>query len=101
MRSACLIVFSLLSLSAQAQSRSVAITVDDLICANCAPRNQTGAKASETMEATNSRLVHKLSKANVPDTGFVITKTLEQSGAAGKRALQLWLNAGFDLGNHT
>jgi peptidoglycan/xylan/chitin deacetylase (PgdA/CDA1 family) len=54
-----------------------------------------------TLEATNRRLVAGLAKAHIPVTGFVITQKAEQAGAAGKRSLQLWLDAGFDLGSHS
>jgi peptidoglycan/xylan/chitin deacetylase (PgdA/CDA1 family) len=101
MRVASLFLLGLLTLCAQAQSRTVAITVDDLICANCAPTNQNKIVARSTMEATNRRLVDKLRKAHIPTTGFVITHSVEAAGFAGQRAIQLWLDAGFDLGSHT
>ena len=101
MRVAGFALLSLMALVAQAQSRTVAITVDDLICANCAPAPLGGAVAHDAMEATNKRLVAGLAKAHIPVTGFVITRTIEEAGPAGLRAIQLWLDAGFDLGNHT
>jgi peptidoglycan/xylan/chitin deacetylase (PgdA/CDA1 family) len=53
------------------------------------------------IEATNERLVTGLARAHIPVTGFVVTHSVEEAGAAGQRALQLWLDAGFDLGNHS
>jgi peptidoglycan-N-acetylglucosamine deacetylase len=86
-----------------AQSHSVAITVDDLPCANCAPLMMSDDKATEqrAVESTNRRLVEGLAIAHIPVTGFVITQKVEQAGTAGKRSLQLWLDSGFDLGSHS
>jgi peptidoglycan/xylan/chitin deacetylase (PgdA/CDA1 family) len=100
-----LVAFSCLcffAVAIHAQSRSVAITVDDLPCANCAPRMVSDDKVTEqrALESTNRRLVEGLVEAHIPVTGFVITQKAEQAGAAGERSLQLWLDAGFDLGNH-
>jgi peptidoglycan/xylan/chitin deacetylase (PgdA/CDA1 family) len=86
---------------AHAQSRTVAMTVDDLICANCAPSTPDKSIPQDTREATNQRLINGLHQAHIPVTGFVITQTLEEAAPAGERVLQLWLDAGFDLGSHT
>lgn len=85
----------------QAQQRTVAITVDDVTCANCAPIDSDGTPRHGLMESTNQRLVAGFTRAHVPVTGFVITRTVEQSGAVGLRSLQIWLDAGFDLGSHS
>jgi peptidoglycan-N-acetylglucosamine deacetylase len=90
-----------LTLAAGAQSRTVAITVDDLICANCAPINPDGTPTQDMMEATNQRLIAGLTQAHIPVTGFVIVQTVEHADVVGRRSLQLWLNAGFDLGSHS
>jgi peptidoglycan/xylan/chitin deacetylase (PgdA/CDA1 family) len=84
-----------------AQSRSVAITVDDLPCANCSPLNPDGASQHGLMLSTNQRLVAGLQRAHIPVTGFVVTQTAGAPGGTGQQSLQLWLRAGFDLGNHT
>jgi len=89
------------ALSAHAQSRTVAITVDDLPCANCAPINPDGSTQHGLMEATNRRLLAALLQARIPVTGLVVTETAEQAGDTGKRSLQLWLDDGFDLGSHS
>lgn len=53
------------------------------------------------MEATNQRLLAGFLRAKIPVTGLVVTQTAEQSGDIGKRSLQLWLDDGYDLGNHS
>jgi peptidoglycan/xylan/chitin deacetylase (PgdA/CDA1 family) len=92
-----------LTLPVSGQSLTVAITVDDLPCANCAPGAGSGSvsAAAQTMETTNRRLVAGLAAAQIPVTGFVIAQEVERVGATGKHSLQFWLNAGFDLGNHS
>ena len=88
------------SLGAMAQTRTVAITVDDLPCAHCQPLAPPGAPRQDSMEA-NTRLIAGIVRAHAPAIGFVITQGVEQAGRAGQRVLQLWLDAGFDLGNHS
>lgn len=83
------------------QSRSVAITVDDLPCANCAPINPDGTAQHGMLMSTNERLIAGLVAAKIPVTGLVVTKTADQAGGPDEPALRLWLDAGFDLGNHT
>jgi len=63
--------------------------------------NPDGTPVHGMMEDTNRRLVAGLSKAHIPVTGFVVTQTVEESGAVGQRSLQLWLKARLDLGSHT
>ncbi|WP_221312429.1 polysaccharide deacetylase family protein [Granulicella aggregans] len=87
--------------AAQGQMRSVAITVDDLPCANCAPMNADGTPRHGVLVETNRKLVAGLVKAGAPVTGFVITRTAEEAGKSGHEALDLWLDAGFDLGSHS
>ena len=89
------------SLSAMAQTRTVAITVDDLPCVSCQPLASPGSPRQGSIEEPNKRLLAGLVRAHAPATGFVITKGVDQAGPAGQRVLQLWLAAGFDLGNHS
>jgi peptidoglycan/xylan/chitin deacetylase (PgdA/CDA1 family) len=77
------------------------MAVDDLICASCAPSTPDGSIPQKKIEATNQRLINGLHKAHIPVTGLVITQTLERAGPTGEHILQLWLDAGFDLGSHT
>ncbi len=90
-----------IAIVAGAQTRTVAITVDDLPCANCAPFDVNGSSRQGLMEATNQRLIAGLERGHAPVTGFVITQSVEQAGFVGQHSLQLWLDAGFDLGNHS
>lgn len=53
------------------------------------------------METTNKRLIAGLVRAYAPATAFVITQGVEQAGTVGERSVQLWLDAGFDLGSHS
>ena len=103
---AFLFVMLCLGVAAQAQSRAVAITVDDLTCAYCAPIHPDGTSGHGVMEATNQRLVAGLARAHVPVTGFVIAgfvsaEAAKQSGGTSQRSLQPWLDAGFDLASHS
>jgi peptidoglycan/xylan/chitin deacetylase (PgdA/CDA1 family) len=90
-----------LAIPARGQSRSVAITIDDLPCANCAPVNPDGTSRHGLLESTNQRLVAELTRAHIPVTGFVITQSADQAGTSGQYVLRLWLDAGFDLGSHS
>jgi len=100
MRIACLLL-AFVTLAGHGQSRTVAITVDDLPCANCAPINPDGSSQHGLMETTNQRLLAGFLRARIPVTGLVVTQTAEESGDTGRRSLQLWLEDGFDLGSHS
>ncbi len=79
---------------ALAQSRTVAITVDDL------PYAGDAAGASAAM--INTKLLAAFSRHHVPVTGFVIQKLVEDIGPVqGTAILQKWIRQGLDLGNHT
>lgn len=81
-----------------APERAVAFTIDDL-----------PAGASDFMTATEittmtAGIVGTLKKEGIPAVGFVNSKKLfTKPGEADERirALQMWLDAGFELGNHT
>jgi peptidoglycan/xylan/chitin deacetylase (PgdA/CDA1 family) len=96
-----LLLFVCLKGVGHGQTRSVAITIDDLPCASCAPVNPDGSVRHGLLESTNRRLLAGLADAHIPVTGFVVTQTAEESGESGVRSLDLWLHAGFDLGNHS
>lgn len=77
--------------------RQVAITIDDLPAA-----------ASNTMSAAEitemtSKLLTTLRDQKVPAVGFVNEKKLYKFGEVDQRiaALRMWLDYGFELGNHT
>lgn len=101
-RSAITILFALLALnlplSAQnVPQRAVAITFDDL---PAAAANSMSAK--EILEMT-AKLLATLHDQNVPAVGFVNEQKLYKIGEVDDRieALNLWLDNGFELGNHT
>lgn len=80
-----------------AQGRVVAITVDDLPFAAGGISSGTESQA----EIANRKLLAAFRKRKIPVTGFVIQRQAEELGLAGVSLLQLWTQAGFDLGNHT
>jgi peptidoglycan/xylan/chitin deacetylase (PgdA/CDA1 family) len=100
MRSAGVLLLCL-SLGAVGQTRTVAITVDDLPCADCAPAKPTGSPHRWAMTETNKHLIAGLARAHAPVTGFAIAQEVEQDGRAGQHVLRLWLHAGLDLGSHS
>jgi peptidoglycan/xylan/chitin deacetylase (PgdA/CDA1 family) len=84
----------LMAAGALAQSRTVAITVDDLPSAG----DPKGASA----QAVNAKLLAAFKRHNVPVTGFVIQKRVEDIGSVqGTTILKEWIKQGLDLGNHT
>ena len=72
--------------------RAVAVTFDDL------PARGDLA----TMHETTTKLLRSLAAERIPATGFVNESKLAVTGeVAGAALLAAWLDAGFDLGNHT
>lgn len=80
-----------------APDRSVAFTIDDLPAG--AAEFMTGAEITDM----TARLVSTLKQQGIPAVGFVNEKKLYKWGEVDDRirALQMWLDAGFELGNHT
>src|SRR5712692_4443589 len=77
-----------------AQSRTVAVTFDDLPV--------TATKDLAEAQSVNRALLGALKKHHVPAIGFVNEKTVGDLGSDnGKRILEQWVREGFDLGNHT
>jgi len=84
-------------LRAQTPGREIAITIDDL------PAAGAGVSGSETLDMT-AKLLGTLRDQKVPAVGFVNEKKLyRQPGEVDQRikALGMWLDYGFELGNHT
>ena len=82
----------------EAQTRQVAITIDDLPMVSVAG-NEIG-----TAERVTRDLVAALVRHKVPSIGFVNERKLQTNGKVDPRRvalLQRWLDAGQDLGNHT
>lgn len=84
--------------TAHAQTRRfVAITVDDL------PAGGDGSSPSfDAVHAMNERLLRPFKDGRIPLTGFVNAHHELTLGADNlRRILDLWLDAGAELGNHT
>ncbi len=77
-----------------AQTRTVALTFDDLPIA--------ATKDPAEAQSVNRVLLDALKKHHAPAIGFVNEKTVRELGRDnGKRILKQWVREGFDLGNHT
>ncbi|MFY9560882.1 MAG: polysaccharide deacetylase family protein [Terriglobales bacterium] len=76
--------------------RQVAITIDDL------PAGSTTMPAATITEMT-TKLLTTLRDQKIPAVGFVNEKKLYKFGEVDERisALKMWLDYGFELGNHT
>jgi peptidoglycan-N-acetylglucosamine deacetylase len=93
-------LFVAASLPLQAQNpaqRGIAITIDDLPAAGGA--SMTG---TEIVEMT-TKLLGTLRSQKIPVVGFVNERKLYKFGEVDDRikALSMWLDYGFELGNHT
>jgi len=89
------ITFLFFSISAAAQTRQVAITIDDL------PRGRDGG-ASElaAVRDMTRKLLQPFRNASIPVIGFV-NEGRHQLGNDGLREiLDMWLESGAELGNH-
>jgi peptidoglycan/xylan/chitin deacetylase (PgdA/CDA1 family) len=78
--------------------RRIAITIDDL------PWQSMGAALANDWAPWHDKLIAQLKQADAPVTGFVNEQKLEVDGRvdpARLAMLQDWLEAGFDLGNHS
>jgi peptidoglycan/xylan/chitin deacetylase (PgdA/CDA1 family) len=84
-------------LAADSPDRQVAITIDDLPAA--AANFMTGTAITEM----TAKLLGTLRDQKVPAVGFVNEKKLYKFGEVDERikALQMWGDYGFELGNHT
>jgi peptidoglycan/xylan/chitin deacetylase (PgdA/CDA1 family) len=98
---ACRVFVSILSIGAEPQ-RQIAITFDDL---PSVPTYDVG-----EMKALTTKLLKILRQNKVPAVGFVNEGKLHQRGEtrfgpdefeARAAILKLWVDAGFELGNHT
>ena len=81
-----------------AESRAVAVTIDDLPTVSAVRRD-----LAETQRITNE-LTAALRRSSVPAIGFVNESKLRTNGevdASRVALLQTWLDAGLELGNHT
>jgi len=86
----------LAAMAAAAASREVAITIDDL------PRGGDGGDRSyAAIRDMTVRLLAPFREAHIPVIGFVNPGRTEMPPADLRRILDLWLDAGAELGNHT
>jgi peptidoglycan/xylan/chitin deacetylase (PgdA/CDA1 family) len=85
-----------------AQTRTVALTVDDLPFVAVDARAARVVELDATAEAANRKLLAAFQKHHVPVTGFVIQTSVEELGLDfGTRILREWTQQGLDLGNHS
>lgn len=81
-----------------AQQKMVAITIDDL------PFVRIGSFNDKALTTFTVNLLHELEKQQAPAIGFVNMDKTYRNGQLDSthfNLLRLWLNKGFDLGNHT
>lgn len=83
--------------AANPPDRQVAITFDDL------PAAAANTMSAAEITAMTSKIVTTLQDEKVPAVGFVNERKLYKPGEVDQRikALQMWLDDGFELGNHT
>jgi peptidoglycan-N-acetylglucosamine deacetylase len=81
----------------QRVDRQVAITIDDL------PAGAANFMTAADITSMTTRLLTTLRDQKVPAVGFVNEKKLFKPGEVDARiaALRMWLDYGFELGNHT
>src|SRR6267154_4953509 len=90
-------VTSLLSSAAAKPDRQVAISIDDL------PGASADTMPTATMTEMTAKLLGAIRDQKVPLVGFVNEKKLYKLGEVDERinALKMWMDYGFELGNHT
>jgi peptidoglycan/xylan/chitin deacetylase (PgdA/CDA1 family) len=77
--------------------RQVAVTIDDL------PAGMADRLPAAEITVMTTKLLTTLRDQKIPVVGFVNEKKLYKTGEVDERikALQMWLDYGFELGNHT
>jgi len=85
------------SSAADKPDRAVAITIDDL------PAGAANSMTATAITEMTKKLLGSLRDQKIPVVGFVNEKKLYKSGEVDQRinALRMWLDYGFELGNHT
>jgi peptidoglycan/xylan/chitin deacetylase (PgdA/CDA1 family) len=93
----CVVAIALSSRAAEQPTREVAITIDDL------PAGAAHLMTAATITEMTTKLLTTLRDQKVPVVGFVNEKKLYKFGEVDERikALRMWLDYGFELGNHT
>jgi peptidoglycan/xylan/chitin deacetylase (PgdA/CDA1 family) len=86
----------MLAMPAFAQQRQVAITIDDL------PRGgDAGPRDLPALRAMTTKLVAPFREQKIPVIGFVNAGRFDGTAAGLREILEIWLDAGADLGNHS
>jgi peptidoglycan-N-acetylglucosamine deacetylase len=98
--SLCTICFLSASVNAQTPQKpdhQVAVTIDDL------PAGMADRVPAAEITMMTTKLLGTLRDQKIPVVGFVNEKKLYKTGEVDERikALQMWLDYGFELGNHT
>jgi peptidoglycan-N-acetylglucosamine deacetylase len=93
----CFIPISAETQTRQKPDRQVAITIDDL------PGGMANRLPAAEITTMTAKLLGTLRDQKVPVVGFVNERRLYVPGEVDERikALQMWLDYGFELGNHT
>jgi peptidoglycan/xylan/chitin deacetylase (PgdA/CDA1 family) len=93
----CAVATPVRSRAATPPDRQVALTIDDLPAASA--NSLSGAAITEM----TAKLLGTLRDQKVPAVGFVNERKLYKFGEVDERikALRMWLDYGFELGNHT
>ncbi|HLZ39345.1 MAG TPA: polysaccharide deacetylase family protein [Candidatus Sulfotelmatobacter sp.] len=93
----CLPSKPLYAQTAQKLDRQVAVTIDDL------PAAMADRQSAAEITAMTTKLLGTLRDQKIPVVGFVNEKKLYKPGQVDERikALEMWLDYGFELGNHT
>ncbi|MBK6749087.1 MAG: polysaccharide deacetylase family protein [Acidobacteria bacterium] len=97
MKAVLLLLLTSLAVAAQAQLRTVAVTIDDL------PVVSTRGDLKNRRQITKKLLGH-IKKAKVPAIGFVNENKLYAKDKRDEKQIDLlrqWIDAGLELGNHT
>jgi peptidoglycan/xylan/chitin deacetylase (PgdA/CDA1 family) len=98
MKSSLFLIFFFLTISLFAQQKMVAITIDDL------PFVRIGSMTKSLLGLRTVNLLNEMGKQHVPATGFVNLENVYIEGQLDSLRfdlLKIWLDKGFDLGNHT
>ncbi len=80
------------------QNKNIAVTMDDL------PLQRIGHFKNDQCRIIIDKLIEKIKSQRAPIVGFVNEEKLQVDGKNDEEKIELlkdWLNAGFDLGNHT
>jgi peptidoglycan-N-acetylglucosamine deacetylase len=93
----CLLSIDEPPLAQTAPQRAIAITIDDL------PAGSANVMTGTEIVEMTTKLLGTLREQKVPAVGFVNEQKLYKIGEVDDRikALNLWLDNGFELGNHT